>query len=264
MQQMAAGVDVWINTPLRPWEACGTSGMKLLANGGVNLSVLDGWWAEAYSSEVGWALGEGHEHSEAQADPHEAAELYNLLENQVVPDFYHRDAQGAPAAWISRIRASMSQLALQFTSRRMMREYVEQTYLPGAAAYRRRAANGAAVAQALKSWQDRLNEQWKGLRFGELRATQTPEGWRFDVQVYFGELGPDLVKVELYADAQENGAPTRMEMACLQEIPGAINGYLYSAVAPASRPSEHYTPRMVPFHPEAQAPLEDAHILWQR
>jgi len=102
-EQFVQGVDVWINTPRRPWEACGTSGMKLLANGGLNLSELDGWWAEAYTPEVGWALGDGQTHAEPEWDAVEADELYGLLEEQIIPEFYHRDERGIPEKWVARI-----------------------------------------------------------------------------------------------------------------------------------------------------------------
>ncbi|MGD8874354.1 MAG: alpha-glucan family phosphorylase, partial [Gammaproteobacteria bacterium] len=114
-QQLVQGVDLWINTPRRPWEACGTSGMKVLVNGGLNLSELDGWWAEAYSEEVGWALGDCEEHSDPQWDAVEADSLYRLLEEEVAPLFYRRDAQGIPGAWVARMRASMARLAPQFS-----------------------------------------------------------------------------------------------------------------------------------------------------
>jgi glycogen phosphorylase len=104
-ERLLQGVDVWINTPRRPWEASGTSGMKVLVNGGLNLSELDGWWAEAYTPEVGWALGDGKEHGDdPNVDAAEASELYDLLERQVVPEFYARDQNGIPAAWVARIR----------------------------------------------------------------------------------------------------------------------------------------------------------------
>ncbi len=109
-EELVQGVDVWLNTPRRPWEACGTSGMKVLVNGGLNLSELDGWWAEAYTPEIGWALGDGQEHDDAPAwDAIDAEALYNLLEQQVVPEFYTRDEQGIPKAWVTRIRESMAQ-----------------------------------------------------------------------------------------------------------------------------------------------------------
>ena len=108
-QELVQGMDLWINTPRRPWEACGTSGMKVLANGGLNISELDGWWAEAYVPEVGWAIGDGKEHGEDPAwDAAEVEQLYTLLEQQVVPEFYDRDTQGLPPSWLERIRESMA------------------------------------------------------------------------------------------------------------------------------------------------------------
>ena len=107
-QYLVAGIDVWLNTPRRPWEACGTSGMKVLVNGGLNLSELDGWWAEAYHPEVGWALGDGGEHRDPEYDAVEAQRLYEILEQQVIPEFYDRDRAGMPTTWLKRIRASMA------------------------------------------------------------------------------------------------------------------------------------------------------------
>ena len=132
-EQLVQGVDVWLNTPRRPWEACGTSGMKVLVNGGLNLSELDGWWAEAYKPEVGWALGDGQEHGDEQAwDAIEAVALYDLLERNVIPEFYTRDEKGIPTAWVARMRESMAQLTPQFSSNRAVREYTEQHYIPAA------------------------------------------------------------------------------------------------------------------------------------
>src|SRR5271167_2388369 len=103
-QELVQGADLWINTPRRPWEACGTSGMKVLVNGGLNFSELDGWWAEAYSPEVGWALGDGQEHGEDPGlDAREADQLYSILEQEIVPEFYNRDAAGIPSGWVGRV-----------------------------------------------------------------------------------------------------------------------------------------------------------------
>ena len=118
-EHLVQGVDVWINTPRRPWEASGTSGMKVLVNGGINLSELDGWWAEAYTPEVGWALGDGREHSDDAAwDAVEADALYDLLEREVIAEFYARDESGTPSAWVKRIRESMARLTPQFSANR--------------------------------------------------------------------------------------------------------------------------------------------------
>jgi starch phosphorylase len=146
-EQMVQGVDLWINTPRRPWEACGTSGMKVLVNGGLNLSELDGWWAEAYDPEVGWALGDGLEHTEPEWDAVEAEHLYTLLEQQIGPEFYARDAQGIPTHWVDRMRASMAHLTPRFSMNRMLRDYVEQIYVPTTAWFRDRTADAARLGR---------------------------------------------------------------------------------------------------------------------
>ena len=159
--QLVQGVDVWINTPRRPWEACGTSGMKVLVNGGLNLSELDGWWAEAYTPEVGWALGDGQEHGDDPAwDAAEAEALYDLLEQEVIPQFYTRDENGIPMAWVARMRESMARLTPRFSANRTVREYTEQHYLPAAAAYLERAADKGAVGRQVVDWQHTLEQKW--------------------------------------------------------------------------------------------------------
>ena len=160
-EELVQGVDVWINTPRRPWEACGTSGMKVLVNGGINLSELDGWWAEAYTPEVGWALGDGQEHDADPAwDAVEANALYDLLEREVIPEFYTRDENGIPTAWVQRMRESMAQLTPRFSTNRTIHEYTEQHYLPAASAYRERAADKGAAGLRIARWQHTLDEQW--------------------------------------------------------------------------------------------------------
>jgi starch phosphorylase len=262
--QLVQGVDVWINTPQRPWEACGTSGMKVLVNGGLNLSELDGWWAEAYSPEVGWALGDGKEHGDDPAwDAVEADALYTLLEREVIPEFYNRDAKGIPVAWVARIRESMAQLTPRFSANRAVREYTEQYYLPSAAAFRKRAADKGAVSVRMVNWQHALDENWSRLRFGELTVGNEAEKHLFEVQVYLNGLDPDAVLVELYAEGVNNSGPVRQEMTRGQQLTGA-NGYVYSAQMPALRPATDYTARVIPYYPGAEVPLEETHILWQR
>jgi starch phosphorylase len=147
-EHLVQGVDLWLNTPRRPWEACGTSGMKVLVNGGLNLSELDGWWAEAYSQDVGWALGDGLEHGDDPAwDAKEAEQLYTLLEQEVIPEFYKRDNSGIPAGWIARVRESMARLTPTFSATRCVLEYTEKYYLPLAAAYLRRANDSGKCAE---------------------------------------------------------------------------------------------------------------------
>lgn len=264
-EYMVQGVDVWINTPRRPWEACGTSGMKVLVNGGINLSVLDGWWAEAYTPEVGWALGDGQEHGDDPAwDAHEAEELYDLLEREVIPEFYTRDEQGIPTAWVNRMRESMAQLTPQFSSNRTVREYTEQHYLPAAAAYRQRSAGKGEFVVQLVNWRRTLQQKWDGLRFGEVKVETAGDQHVFEVQMYLDGLDPDSVRVELYANGIGDAAPERAEMTLVRQLVGAINGYVYRTNVPAARPASDYTARLIPHRDGVAIPLEETHILWQR
>jgi glycogen phosphorylase len=263
--QLVQGVDVWINTPRRPWEACGTSGMKVLVNGGLNLSELDGWWAEAYTPEVGWALGDGREHDDDPAwDAAEAEALYNLLEQEVIPQFYTRDENGIPTAWVARIRESMARLTPRFSANRTVREYTEQHYLPAAAAYLKRAADKGAMGRQVVDWQHTLEQKWASLRFGEVKVETGEEQHVFSVQVYLDDLDPQAVQVELYAGGINGDAPLREEMRRVRQLTGASGGYFYSAGVPATRPATDYTVRVIPHFPGIAVPLEAGHILWQR
>ena len=264
-EHLVQGVDVWLNTPRRPWEACGTSGMKVLVNGGINVSELDGWWAEAYAPEVGWALGDGREHGDDPAwDAVEAEALYDLLEREVIPEFYTRDEQGVPAAWVNRMRESMARLTPRFSAGRAVREYTEQYYLPAAAAYRKRAAGKGATGVQVVKWRHALNEKWTAMRFGEVKVQTDGEQHVFEIQAYLDDLDPEAVRVELYADGVGGSAPERVRMKRVRQLVGAINGYAYRAGVSAARPATDYTARLIPYHDGVAVPLEDAHILWQR
>jgi glycogen phosphorylase len=264
-EHLVQGVDVWINTPRRPWEACGTSGMKVLVNGGINLSELDGWWAEAYTPELGWALGDGREHGDDPAwDAAEAEALYGLLEREVIPEFYARDENGIPTAWIARMRESMARLTPRFSANRTVREYTEQHYLPAAAAYRERAADNGAMGVELVNRQRSLEQNWSNLRFGEMKVATDGGNHVFEVQVYLSGLDPNTVQVELYADGVNGGAPVRKEMKCVRQPAGASGDYVYSADVSAARPATDYTARVISQHNGAAVPLEATQILWQR
>src|SRR5262249_51372369 len=194
-EQLVQGVDVWINTPRRPWEACGTGGMKVLVNGGMNLSELDGWWAEAYAADVGWALGDGHEHGDDSAwDASEARALYEILEQHVVPDFYQRGAGGVPAAWIARMRRSMAELTPRFSSNRGVGEYPEGYYVPAAARYRARAADRGASGVAMVAWLRALAEGWRAIHFGETHIQRDGDWYDYRIAVQLGTVPPDAVR----------------------------------------------------------------------
>ncbi len=264
-EHLVQGVDVWINTPRRPWEASGTSGMKVLVNGGINLSELDGWWAEAYTPEVGWALGDGQEHGDDPAwDALEAAALYDLLEREVVPEFYSRDEQGIPRAWVARMRESMARLTPRFSTSRAVREYTEQYYFPGAAAYRERAADQGALGKNIVNWRHTLKQKWAALRFGEVKVATADEHHVFEVQVYLDELDPEAVRVELYAEGVGDGVPVRQEMKRVRQLVGATSGYAYRASVSAKRAATDFTARLMPVGDGVAVPLEESHILWQR
>jgi starch phosphorylase len=264
-EHMVQGVDVWLNTPRRLWEASGTSGMKVLVNGGINLSVLDGWWAEAYTPEIGWALGDGQEHGDDPAwDARDAEALYDLLENEVIPEFYARDEQGVPTAWVARMRESMARLTPNFSTNRAVSEYTEQHYLPAAAAYLARAANNGAVGVDIAEWRKALTQHWGSLRFGEVKIETQDEQHIFEVQVYLDDLDPQAVQVELCAEGVNGGSVERVVMTRVRQLIGAINGFAYRAEIPATRSANDYTARVIPFHDAVAVPLEAAAILWQR
>ena len=264
-ESLVQGVDVWINTPKRPWEACGTSGMKVLVNGGLNLSELDGWWAEAYTPEVGWALGDRFEHGDDPAwNAHEAEELYGLLEREVIPEYYTRNEQGIPTAWVNRMRESMAQLTPQFSTNRAVREYTEKYYLPAATAYRERSANRGAIAAQLVNWRHELEHKWDSLRFGEVKVDTVGDQHICEVQVYLDGVDSNLVMVELYANGVERNSPERVEMKVARQLAGVGNSYAFRAEVSSLRPASDYTVRLMPHRDGVSIPLEESHILWQR
>jgi starch phosphorylase len=264
--RLVQGVDLWINTPRRPWEASGTSGMKVLVNGGLNLSELDGWWAEAYRPELGWALGDGAEHDSDPAwDRSEADTLYRLLEQEVIPAFYERGPEGLPQTWLQRMRESMARLTGPFSTNRMVREYVETYYLPAAAAFRARHAAGGESAKALQTWAELTRQHWPNLHIGAVQHTPAGQGHRVTAQVYLDELDPEAVRVELYAEPSRAGLqPERILMQRSEALLGSRGAYTYHAEIPGPRPPEHYTVRILPYHPLARWPLELGLVCWER
>jgi len=262
-EQLVQGVDLWLNTPRRPWEASGTSGMKVLVNGGLNLSELDGWWAEAYSPEVGWAIGDGREHgNDPNWDGAEAETLYELLEREIIPEFYRRDDRGIPRGWVARMRESMCRLTPRFSANRVVRQYTEQLYLSAASGFRARAANQGAMGASLLHWQAHLRKHWPAVRFGSATVEQKQGQYLFQAQIFLDELDPDAVAAELYAAGQNGSSPVRHPMTRGEQLVGSANGFTYTAEVPAARPVADYTPRLIPQHSGAFVPLEAPFILW--
>ncbi|HUF26996.1 MAG TPA: alpha-glucan family phosphorylase [Gemmatimonadaceae bacterium] len=257
-QELVRGVDVWINTPRRPWEACGTSGMKVLASGGLNCSTLDGWWAEAYDESLGWAVRTSDGDDRADAE-----HLYTLLEREIIPEFHARDARGVPTRWIARVRASMAILAPRFSTNRMMREYIEQLYRPAAARVLSRTAGGGRAAAALADWHVRLEAGWDEVHFGAPEIAHGAEGWTYAIAVHLGRVLPEDVRVELYANADDSHLVSAVEM---RRDGGAGDGagvFVYRASV-AERPPTDFTPRVFAAHPGAVVPAEMPVIRWLR
>jgi starch phosphorylase len=264
-ERLVQGVDVWLNTPRRPWEACGTSGMKVLVNGGLNLSELDGWWAEAYVSDLGWAIGDGQEHGNDPAwDAAEAEALYERLEREVIPEFYNRNKKGIPVAWVHRMRESMARLTPHFAADRAVREYTEQHYLPAAVACQSRVANKGATGRQMVDGRHTLDQKWTTLAFGQVKVERKGDQQIFEVPLCLHGLDPKTVYVELYADGIKKASSVRQEMTLLHPLADEAGSYIYSATVGAGRAAADYTARVMPRGDGVAIPLEDPRILWQR
>ncbi|MDO9554785.1 alpha-glucan family phosphorylase [Rhodonellum sp.] len=263
-ENLVRGVDVWINTPKRPWEASGTSGMKVLVNGGINISSLDGWWAEAYSPDVGWAIGDEMDHGDDPIwDIKAAEELYDLLEKEVVPTFYNRDPNGIPTAWIKRMRNSMAKLTPRFSANRTVREYTGKYYLPAAEKYLRRAADNGKLGIKLIQQKLELEEKWHQLKFGIVETSGIQNGYFFKAEVYLGEIKPYEIMLELFADGIDGSAPKRIKMEPNSKNPES-EGLYYQAEVITSRPADDFTARIIPNLEGLTVPLEINLIHWQR
>jgi starch phosphorylase len=266
------GADVWLNTPLRPREASGTSGMKATANGVLNLSILDGWWDEAYQPEFGWAIGRKEMYDDRDhQDQVEAEALYGLLEQEVVPTFYDRGADGLPRRWIAHMKASIQALCRFFNTHRMVGEYTERFYLPAAVHYQVIAADGMARAKALAAWKASVRKSWPQVRVEAVEAgavKQVAVGGEFSVQarVHLNPLTPDDVTVELYVgQVDAAGEIVDADVTPMQPVgPEEEGGYLYQADAiTCHRSGLHgYTVRVLPHHPDLANPFLPGLIAW--
>ena len=263
-EQLVQGVEVWVNTPRRPWEASGTSGMKVLVNGGINLSELDGWWAEAYTPEVGWALGDGQEHGEDPSwDATEAQALYDLLEKQVVPEFYQRNEKGIPERWIERMRKSMTSLTTVFSANRSVREYTENFYLPAAKNYLKRASEKAAIGVSIYNMQLDLNDKWDKVKFGAVQIENIENGYLFHLPVFLNHIELSKVLVELYAEGINGATSTKIKMDT-EPVDNKEDENIYHAKVISTRPTGDFTARIISNYDDVLVPLEDSHILWMR
>ncbi|HLK38081.1 MAG TPA: alpha-glucan family phosphorylase [Polyangiaceae bacterium] len=271
---LVSGVDVWLNTPRRPLEASGTSGMKAAMNGALNVSVLDGWFAEAWAEhgwEVGWAIGRGEEYPDASGDAREAELLYDVLEREVVPLFFARDGVGRlPRGWIKRMKSTIGKLAPRYNTARMVREYVRRFYLPAIKLSRMLVSDNLASAKALTIWKDRVRDAWPGVAVREIRLESRDEvavgeSMKVSTTVHLGPLTPDDVAVELYHGPTDGGHDvTKGRIVRMRAVNRANDGdWLYAGEITASESGDHaFAARIVPYNEAMSHPYETSLIRW--
>ncbi len=266
-KHLIQGVDIWLNNPQRPKEASGTSGMKVVPNGGLNFSILDGWWAEGYTPSVGWAIGNGEDHVEGR-DGVEANALYTVLESQIVPTFYDRDFRSVPHGWVEMMRNSMKGLAAQFSTDRMVKEYCDRFYLPTAERYSQRASENQAEFEAIFSWKQKIRGNWNEVRVLDIRAEQLEArmGQEFPIRAWLrlGGLAPDDVDVQLYCGALDAKNELHQPRAVSMQVMATHNGeFEYGCKVPFDSSGRFgYTVRVVPKHAHVLVPNELTRIRW--
>jgi len=253
-QRLVSGTDLWLNTPRRPLEACGTSGMKALANGSLNLSVLDGWWDEGYHRDFGWALGHGevYQNHEAQDDI-ESRALYDLLEEEIIPLFYQRGPDGIPRGWVEKMRAGLRRLVPIFNSHRMVQEYVSRYYLPCSRRFNALCGEDSAGAKDLAAWRRKLMTSWQDISMEEVSSGDGLEmaaGKELEVvaRIRLGSLTPEDVTVEAYyGRLDQNGDFAERETAPLQAADLADGLYTFRGQIPCQKTGRFgYTVRIMP------------------
>jgi starch phosphorylase len=256
-QLLYPGTDVWLNNPLRPLEACGTSGMKAALNGALNLSILDGWWDEYHDGVNGWAIPSADRaHDGAERDAMEATALYDLIENRIAPRFYERDADGVPAGWVHDIRHTLRTLSPELSADRMVRQYVERLYVPAGRAQRIVAADDHARARELAAWRGRVTAAWPSVQVahveseGVAQQAQVGDELRVRAWIALGGLDVDDVTVEVvHGRTGEGDVLTDVVRHALAPVGGSGGQQEYvGTVALASAGPFGYTVRVVPRH----------------
>ncbi len=267
---LVSGSDVWLNTPRRPLEASGTSGMKAGMNGVLNCSVLDGWWAEAYTPEIGWAIGKGEQYTDEDLqDEIESKALYDILESEVIPTFYERGRDGLPRGWIKLMKNSMREVGKQFASHRMLMEYSEKFYYPALDNYRELAKGKFLDAKDTAAYLDKVYREWPGVAIPELATDAKPIMERGDkvtasAKVKLGALSSDEVEVELYHGAvSSQGAIVDAERIPMKAVKKAGEFVEYTATVVCTRTGQQgYSARILPKHDKLAHPFIPGLVRW--
>ena len=269
---MVQGVDIWLNNPRRPKEASGTSGMKVIYNGGLNCSILDGWWSEAYRNEIGWSIGHGEEYSEdewAHQDYIESQALYNLLEQDIVPLFYQQARDGLPREWIRRVKRSMEDLAPKFNTHRMVQQYTEEFYMPRFRIIEEMSQNGFAGAAAFSDWQAHLNRAWPDVSVlnVDIASGDVEIGSHTQVRstVRLGSLKPSDVKVQLYFGMLDTIGNIREGQSVDMQITADNGDGLFTFTTEhvyATTGNVGFSVRVLPYHDYLHTSFVPQKIVW--
>jgi starch phosphorylase len=270
---MVAGCDVWLNNPRRPREASGTSGMKAAMNGLPNLSVLDGWWDEADYVRTGWAIGHGEEYDDLEyQDEVEANALYDLMEQEIVPLFYHRDEDGLPRGWIAKMKDAIRLNCPHFNTARMVGEYAERAYFPSSDRYRTLIDHHFSPAKELAQWRSHLFEHWYDIRIEDIDVSedadvQVNQAIAVKARLRLGALSPKDIRVELYQGAINasgeiaNGISLEMDYQGQDPNDAAISLYT-SNIIYGNSGLQGFSLRVLPDHEYLSSPYEPGLILW--
>ncbi|MGN6248914.1 MAG: hypothetical protein ACTHNG_11185, partial [Ginsengibacter sp.] len=221
------------------------------------------WWAEAYSEKVGWALGDLQQHgNDPEWDKLEAEKLYELLEKEIVPEFYERNEKGIPGKWIEKMRNSMGQLTPRFSANRTVREYTEKYYVPAASGFVKRAADNSSVGRQIVEITRELENRWQGIAFGKIDIKMNANGFTYSLPLFLNGIAPEYVSVQLYADGTNGEAPEINSMV-QDTTTGKESGHVYSVEIKTSRSPNDYTVRVIPHYLDIAVPLENNLICWQ-
>jgi starch phosphorylase len=255
---MVQGADVWLNTPRRPMEACGTSGMKAVANGALHMSVLDGWWAEGYQPGCGWAIGAGEEYEDPDyQDEIESRAIYELLEREVVPAFYARTRDGTAREWIRMMKASMRTLCPIFNTHRMLEDYVDGFYVPAAMLHQKMWHEPKQTAESFAAWKQKIQRHWREIRIQDVKlddgAAEIPVGKAMSIRasISLGQLKPEDVWVDLYYGPMGPDGDLIRSLTEPMTSDGSVgeNGYAYRATVDFRESGKFgYMLRVMPKH----------------